>query len=163
MAEALETPHDALGRFFVVESRLRIELIGIADHLFLWGLRQVSWQTGTRMALCHTGMLRQPLLAKYPSAYSPVFHIGMLTTTKYAWRIGLDNAYVVKHGGFPKELAVETEFGMPFANGHTTLGHLTAMTQQYGLQLGLTGVILMDKRLSVHRSRYQYLAATVYV
>ena len=69
-----------------------------------------------RVALGHSGMHGQSFLAEYLATHESVADVGFLAVAMDSGGIHQRDAYVVQHGGFLEELAVQPQFGM--AVGH---------------------------------------------
>jgi hypothetical protein len=119
-------------------SRLRIELIGIADNLFFQRLRceilmgqgqllafyLLQRQSRSRMSLSHTGMTGKTLLTQYLATDDPVTDIWFRTATTDAGGITAEDADVVQHGCFLQELHIDGQFPMRPCNQQTAVSHL---------------------------------------
>ena len=91
---------------------LGIELVGIADNLFLQGLWFPAWQTRSCMALSDTGMTGEALLTQQLTTNLSMTDVRFCTVTMNGWGITLVNTNIVQHSSFLDELFVDRQLLM---------------------------------------------------
>jgi hypothetical protein len=108
----------------MVGTGLGIELVGIADNLFLQCLRLIARQASACMALCDPGMTREALSTKDLSTDGTMFDIRFRTITKDRRSITTEDANVMEHRRLLYELAIDGQFPVFVHNKESTVGDL---------------------------------------
>ena len=172
LAELLETLRRLYHRPFERQIRFGIELIGIADDLFLERLRDIAdirwqWQvlgfnlftrdTSARMTLTHEGTALQLVVGmpfiqrtKHPCTKESMTDIGFRAKTLDAGSIAPDDADIVEHRGFLEKFLVKLQLRMRLGNLPTAISHLATMHKQYPSEFILRRIKLIYDFIIIH-------------
>ena len=67
----------------------------------------VQRQSCARVPFAHHGMAKQPQAVEHFATHDSVTDVGLGALTMNAWRIHLDDAYVVEHSGLAHKFGVD--------------------------------------------------------
>ena len=87
------------------------------------------------MAFAHERMTWKSLRTEYLRPDGAMTYIWAVAMTMDAWRVGTQDAYVVKHSRLFDKLAVGTKFGMGVAYLQCLVCYSTAVDHEYMAQL----------------------------
>jgi len=142
LAKALEAPCRLFDGALLVQIRLGIALVGIADHLFLqgvWlvlsvrrqgqalGLDLFAGDARPRMALTDLRMAHEALLTQEASANDAMTDIGLCAEALDPWGVTLVDADVMQHRRLLQELRIQAQLGMLPGYQQATVCHLSAV------------------------------------
>ena len=105
----------------VAQMGLAKELVGVAYQFFLYAQREhvamrqrqllrhnvVQRQPCARVPLAHHGMAEKPQAVEHFATHDSVTDVGLSALTMNAWRIHLDDAYVVEHSGLVHKFGID--------------------------------------------------------
>ena len=157
--ELLQAAQGLLRCLLNVETRLGIELVGIADNLFLdalgcevlTGQGQVlplyldGRKSCPRVPLRHAGMTGQPLAAQDFPTQEAMTDIGLRAETMDGRRISANTPDVVQHSRLPEERLVSTQFGVRLGYLQRPPRHVLAVPEQNLFQRLIAFAILMNQ------------------
>lgn len=158
-AEAGEAGSGLLGGADALGMALGVELVGVADDLFLDGFGLISGEAGTGVALADAGQRGGVLetlggeAAQEMAAYAAVGNVVVAAVAVDAGGVAEDDAYVVEHGAVGEELAVGMEFRMVVGDEEGMVAHLLAMMHEKGAKGGVAGVIEVNNFRNCHNFR----------
>ena len=172
LTELLETLRRLYHRPFKRQIRFGIELISIADDLFLKRLRDIAdirWQrqmlgfnlftrdASARMTLTHEGTALQLVVgmpfiqrAEHPCTKESVTDIGLCAKTLDTGGIAPDDSDIMEHRGFLEKFLVKLQLRMRLGNLPTAVSHLATMHKQYPSEFILRRIKLIYDFIIIH-------------